>query len=64
MLHLAIDQHAKQITVCVSNAEGDEVWLQHSIQGLWLGATLAGFPPTCQHTISNSLVQRLVIPHL
>ncbi len=25
MLYLAIDQHAKQITVCVRNAEGDTV---------------------------------------
>src|SRR6056297_948567 len=35
--------------------------LQHSIQGLWLGATPAGSPPACQQTISSSLVHRLVI---
>ena len=26
MLHLAIDQHSKQITVCVRNANGDTVF--------------------------------------
>ncbi len=34
--------------------------LQHSIRGLWLGATPAGFPPACLQTISSSLIHRLV----
>lgn len=36
-------------------------WLQHSIQGLRLRATLAGFPPACQQTISSSLGHCIVI---
>ena len=35
--------------------------LQHSIQGLWLKATLAGFPPACQQTISSPHAHRLAI---
>ena len=36
--------------------------LQHSIPGLWLAVTRAGFPPACQQTISSPHVQRLVRP--
>ena len=34
--------------------------LQHSRQGLWLEATLAGFPPACQQIISSTLVHAIV----
>jgi hypothetical protein len=34
--------------------------LQHSIPGLWLAVTRAGFPPACQQTISSPHVHRFV----
>jgi hypothetical protein len=34
--------------------------LQHSIPGLWLAVTRAGFPPACQQTISSPHVQHFV----
>ena len=34
--------------------------LQHSIEGLWLRATLTGFTPACQQTISSPHVHRFV----
>jgi len=35
--------------------------LQHSILGVWLTLTQAGYPPACQQTISSPHVQRLVL---
>jgi len=35
-------------------------WLQHSLRGLWLEATPAGFTPACQQTISSPHVHGLV----
>ena len=37
--------------------------LQHSIPGVWLTLTRAGFPPACHQTISSPLVQRIVRQH-
>ena len=47
---------AKQAVDGIARRNGIPVTLQHSIQGLWLGATLAGIPPASHQTISSSLI--------
>ena len=36
--------------------------LQHSIPGLWLGVTRAGFPPACHQAISSSIPVKRATP--
>ena len=57
--------HPHYLSVYASTQDFDVVaalipTLQHSIQGLWLGATLAGFPPACHQTISSPHVHGFV----